>query len=256
MRIMIAALLLAPAASLAASSFDGTWKARVGSMKVTGKPDVFVLADGIYSCASCDPAYKIKADGTDQKVTGHDYYDSVAVKVVDAHSLQFQYKRAGKLTGDGAITVSADGSTLSGKFTDYNGAKPAAGSYIETRVAAGPAGAHAASGSWLQSSMSEGNDALTTSTYAMTDDHFSWSGNGQSYEAKFDGKEYPVKGDPGHTRVTLKRIDAHTVEETDRRGGKVTDQIRLATAKDGKSLELTDKDLAHGQTVTITFDKQ
>ena len=256
MRILIAALLLAPAAALAASSFDGTWKARLGSMKVTGKPDVFVLSDGMFSCTSCDPAYKVKADGTDQKVTGHSYYDSVAVKVVDAHSLQLQYKRAGKLTGEGAMTVSADGSTLNGKFTDYNGAKPAVGSYTETRVAAGAAGAHAVSGSWQQSSMSEGNDALTTVTYAMTDQQFSSNSNGQSYEAKFDGKEYPVKGDPGHTQVTLKRIDANTVEETDHRNGKVTDVIRLATAKDGKTLDLTDKDLAHGQTVTMTLDKQ
>lgn len=256
MRIVIAALLLAPAAALAASSFDGTWKARVGSVKLTGKPDVFAVADGMFSCASCGPAYKVKADGTDQKVTGHDYYDTVAVKVVDAHSLQVQYKKAGKLTGDASMTVSADGSTLSGKFTDYNGAKPAAGSYTETRVAAAPAGSHAVSGSWQQTGMSEANDALSTVTYAMTDDQFSSSGNGQSYEAKFDGKEYPVKGDPGHTKVTLKRIDANTVEETDHRGGKVTDEIRLATAKDGKTLELTDKDLVHGQTMTLTFDKQ
>src|SRR5215475_781136 len=113
MRIIVVVVVLAPVAALAASPFDGTWKARVGSMKVTGKPDVFTLADGVFTCATCKPSYRVKADGLDHKVIGHDYYDTVAVTVLDAHSLRVVYKRDGKLTGEGAITVSADGATLS-----------------------------------------------------------------------------------------------------------------------------------------------
>ncbi|TLY70078.1 MAG: hypothetical protein E6K45_00560 [Gammaproteobacteria bacterium] len=80
--------------------------------------------------------------------------------------------------------------------------------------------------------------------------------NGTGYDAKFDGKEYPIKGDPGHTVVTVKRIDPNTVEEIDHRQGKVVDEIRLAAAKDGKTIDVTDKDLAHGQTTTYTLEKQ
>jgi len=65
-----------------------------------------------------------------------------------------------------------------------------------------------------------------------------------------------VIGDPGHTRVTLRKIDEHTVEEIDHRQGKVADEIRLATSADGKSLTITDKDVLHDQTSTVTFDKQ
>jgi len=46
MRVLISALLLVPAAALASSAFDGTWKSNLDSMKVTGKPDVYLLADG------------------------------------------------------------------------------------------------------------------------------------------------------------------------------------------------------------------
>src|SRR5579862_9776295 len=168
MRIIIAALLLAPAAVLAASAFDGTWKGRADSVKQTGKPDVFAVADGTYSCSSCTPAIKVKADGSDQKVTGHEYYDTVAVKVVDAHTIERTNKLNGKVTGTGSVTVSADGSTLSGKFTDYTGEKPATGGYTEKRVAPGPAGAHAVSGSWAQDKMTDVNDALATVSYQMT----------------------------------------------------------------------------------------
>jgi hypothetical protein len=256
MRILVAALLLVPVAAFASSAFDGTWKGRVDSVKVAGKPDVFVIAEGVYTCSSCVPEIKVKADGTDQKVTGHDYYDTIAIKVVDANTIERTRKLAGKVTGKSTIALSKDGSTLNGKFTDYTGEKPATGSFTEKRVAAAPAGAHAASGSWQQDTFSDANDALTVVSYEMTEDHFSMHANGQSYNAKFDGKEYPVEGDPGHTLVTLKRIDPNTVVETDRRNGKITDEVRLAAAKDGKTVKLTDKDLIHGQTTTITLDKQ
>jgi hypothetical protein len=255
MRILISALLLLPAAALASSALDGTWKTRTDSVKTTGKPDVYVVADGTYTCSSCVPEIKIKADGADHQVTGQDYYDSKAVKIVDAKTVEITNKLAGKTIGMITVTISADGSKLMGKFTDYSGAKAATGTYTEKRVAAGAPGAHAMSGSWQPDRMSEANDALRTVTYKMGGDRFSMQWNGQSYDAKFDGKEYPVTGDPGHTVVTLKRIDENTVEETDRRNGKITDQIRIAAAKDGKTLQVTDKDPVHEQTTTYTLEK-
>ena len=90
----------------------------------------------------------------------------------------------------------------------------------------------------------------------MTADAFSMQSNGQSYNAKFDGKQYPVTGDPGNTKVALKKLDERTVEETDYRQGKVVDEIHIAAAADGKTVHLTDKDVAHGQTTTVIFDKQ
>jgi hypothetical protein len=249
-------VLLVPAAALASSPFDGTWKGRVDSVKITGKPDVFTIVGDTYTCTSCVPEIKVKADGADHTVTGHDYYDTVAVKIVNATTVERTNKMAGKVTGMGTLTVSAGGSTLSGKFTDYTGAKPASWSYTEKRVGAAPAGAHAASGSWQQDQMADANDALTIVSYEMTGDHFTMRANGQSYDAKFDGKEYPIEGDPGHTMVSVKRVDANTVIETDKRAGKVTDEIRIAAAKDGKSIEVSDKDPVHGQTTSYTLEKQ
>jgi hypothetical protein len=256
MRIFIPALLLVPAAALASSQFDGTWKTRTDSVKTTGKPDVYVVADGNYACTSCVPEIKIKADGADHQVTGQDYYDSKAVKIVDAKTVEITNKLAGKTIGKITVTISTDGSTLTGKFTDYSGTKPATATYTEKRVAAAPPGAHAMSGSWQPEQLADANEALRTTTYKMGGDHFSMEWNGQSYDAKFDGKEYPVSGDPGHTVVTLKRIDENTVEETDRRNGKITDEIRIAAAKDGKTLQVTDKDPVHQQTTTYTLEKQ
>ncbi len=256
MRIVISALLLLPAAALASSALDGTWKTKMDSMKTTGKPDVYLIVEGTYTCSSCSPEVKVKADGADHKVTGQDYYDTKAVKVVDARTVEITNKLAGKTIATITVSVSADGSTLSGKFTDYSGSKPATAVYTEKRIAAAGAGAHAMSGTWQPDQMSQGNDALRTVSYEMKGDHFSMHWNGQSYDAKFDGKEYPIEGDPGHTVVTMKRIDENTVEEIDHRKGKVTDEIRIAASKDGKTVDVTDKDVVHGQTTTFTLAKQ
>src|SRR6516165_188244 len=97
MRIVIATLLLLPGVALAGSAFDGTWKLRMDSAKTTGKADQFQVLDGIYTCASCAPEIKVKADGSDQKVEGHDYYDTVAVTLVSPSSIHIVEENGGKL---------------------------------------------------------------------------------------------------------------------------------------------------------------
>jgi hypothetical protein len=252
----VTALLLAPAVAFAGSSLDGTWKMKVDSLKVSGKPDSYLLADGTYTCKTCDPALKVAADGAPHAVTGHAYYDSASVKVVDPNSIEITHYRGGKVSARVTNTVSADGKSFTGKFVNYDGTKEMTGTFTEKRVSAGPAGSHAISGEWMQDALPAANDAATIVSYEMTDEHLKMSSNGQSYDAKFDGKEYPITGDPGHTTVTLKRLSANAVEETDHRQGKVTDVIRIATAADGKTVKIEDKDEAHGQTVTFTLDKQ
>jgi hypothetical protein len=255
MRIAFAAFALLPAVVLAGSALDGTWKMRPNSVKVSGKPDSRVIEGGAYSCSSCVPAIdKLPADGAYHKVAGHAYYDEMKVTILSPTAIEIATQRDGKPASVTSYTLSADGNTANGKFTDYSGSAPATGMFTEKRVGPAPAGAHATSGAWLPQAVSSANDALSIVVYAMTADGFSMKANGQSYEAKFDGKQYPVTGDPGGTKVTLKKIDDHTVQESDYRQGKEVDEIHLAAS--GNALELTDKDLVHGQTTNMTFDKQ
>jgi len=58
--------------------------------------------------------------------------------------------------------------------------------------------------------------------------HFEWT-------AKFDGKDYPVKGDPGRDGVSVKKVDDYTLDITNKKGGKVTTTIHAVYAKNGKS---------------------
>jgi len=58
--------------------------------------------------------------------------------------------------------------------------------------------------------------------------HSEWSG-------KFDGKDNPVKGDAARDTAALKKIDDHTFEITNKKGGKVVGVIRAVFSRDGKT---------------------
>jgi hypothetical protein len=248
--------VVVPAGAVAASPWDGTWKARQSSMKTTGNPDRFELSNGMYSCESCAPPYKIKADGTDQPIPDHAYVDVEAVKVVSTSSVELTDKKAGKVTAWVAYTVSADGKTLNGKFKNYAAEKEVSGSFTETRLKAGPSGSHAISGSWQPQTTADINDAGLITTLATTAAGWKVASNGQTVDAKFDGKQYALMGDPGKTMMSFKKVDDNTIEETDRRLGKVTDNIRYSLAPDGKSISVVDDDPQHGTKTTYILDKQ
>jgi hypothetical protein len=245
--------LLLPAVALAGSRFDGTWKTNMESLKATGKPLVLLLAAGEYTCSSCNPPYTVKADGAAHKVAGQAYFDAAQVKVTGPNSAEIVLMQGSKEIVRFSDTVCADG-TLTSKVANHMGTDIATDELTAKRVGAAPAGSHPLSGSWLEQEHVAGD--MLPVQYRMAADGFQMRWNGQSYDAKFDGKEYPVVGDPGQTTVSLKKVDAATVEETDHRQGKVVDEIRLALAKDGSTIAVIDNDIAHGQTITYTLEKQ
>jgi hypothetical protein len=61
--------------------------------------------------------------------------------------------------------------------------------------------------------------------------HTEWTG-------KFDGKEYPLTGDPTADSRSYKEIDEHTLELASKRGGKVTNSGRVVVSPDGKTRTL------------------
>jgi hypothetical protein len=253
MRLLLATLLL-PGAALAGSGFDGTWKTNMASLKTTGKPMVLLLAGGEYTCVFCNPPYTVKADGGEHKVTGQAYFDSVNVRVTGPNTAEIVLKQGSKEVVRFSDTVSADGTTLTSKVTNHVGSQTETDEFTATRVAVAPPDSHPLSGSWVEQRHVTGEQRPVQ--YRMTADGFQMRWNGQSYDAKFDGKEYAIAGDPGKTTVSLQKIDDATVEETDHRQGKIVDEIRLTLAKDGNTIAVVDKDIALGQTVTYTLEKQ
>jgi hypothetical protein len=76
---------------------------------------------------------------------------------------------------------------------------------------------------------------------------------------KDDGNDYPVTGDPNSDARSLKKIDAHTLELTVKKGGNITMTGRIVVSADGKSRTVTTSGTdATGKKITSTavYDKQ
>ena len=56
--------------------------------------------------------------------------------------------------------------------------------------------------------------------------------------------------------VSLKRIGNDTIEETDKRDGKVVGVSRMTVSKDGKSIQVDYTDKERETTTTFTMEKQ
>jgi uncharacterized Zn-binding protein involved in type VI secretion len=251
--------LLVPVKSAAQSPIDGTWKLDLSKAQMPKKPDVYLLQNGNYECKTCVPAISVKADGQDQKVTGHPYFDSIAVAVVDDHTIAETDKKDGKEVATAKMTVAADGKTATLEFTDSSNsnAAPVTGKANLMHLAPGPSGAHAISGSWRTSSMDNVSDNGLTFTYKVDGDSISMtSPTGQSYTAKLDGSDAAYKGDPGTDGVSVKKFGKDTFEEADKRGGKVISVAKMTVAPGGKTMTIAVVDKLHGTTMSFTADKQ
>lgn len=231
----------------------------MSKVQMPKKPDVLVLQNGMYECKTCVPPVNIKADGQDQSVTGHPYFDAMAIQVVDAHTIKETDKKGGKVVATSTTTVAPDGKTAHFEFSDSsntNGA-PVTGSGDLRKVAPGPAGSHAVSGSWVTSKLADLSDNATTLTYKVEGGMLSMTTpTGQSYTAKTDGTEAPYKGDPGITTVSVTQAGKMSLVETDKRDGKVIGVIKSTVAADGKTMNVVYEDKLLGRSTSFVAVKQ
>ncbi len=82
--------------------------------------------------------------------------------------------------------------------------------------------------------------------------HNEWTG-------KFDGKDYPLIGDPSADMRSYKKVDDRTIELTNKKDGKVTAEGRVVVSADGKTRTVTVSATdAKGNKVKYTgvYDKQ
>jgi hypothetical protein len=250
---------LMPVLATAQTPFDGTWKIDVSKAQLPQKPEVYLLQGGMFNCKTCVPPIEIKADGQDQKVTGHPYYDTLSVKILDDSSIEQTRKKDGKIVVTSKQTVSPDGGTLTFTFTDSTATNGDAvsGKGESTRVAKGPAGSHSISGSWRASKMDNVSENGLLVTYKVEGDTLTMTTpTGQAYTAKLDGTEAPYKGDPGTSSVSVKKIDKNTIEETDKRDGKVISVTRITVGPDGKGMTIAVSDKLQGTTSKFVAEKQ
>jgi hypothetical protein len=252
------AVLCAVAASQAQSPLDGTWRTDLAQTKFSPKPLTFYTSQGWYHCTgSCNPSYDIAADGQDHAVSGHSY-DTLAITIVDDHTISTVGKKGGTVMFEQTRSVSADGKTLTVKTVDHPMGGGASATFESTGKRSGKlaSGVHATSGDWIIVKQTGGGDSLLT-TYKTSGDQITMSDpTGAGYTAKLDSSDYPVHGAYGYDAVSLKKINDHTFEETDKRAGTVTDVSTMTISANGKTMTVVDTDKLTGRVDTFTATKQ
>lgn len=249
MKRLILLLLLSPAVSYGQGPFDGVW---LFTPPLPKEPAIYSLAKGMFRCSGCLANMEIKADGDDHKVAETDYWDTVNVQPVDAHTVLFIAKKVGKTMFTEIDTVSANGSELTQIVKDTTEASTVTIETHDRRIAKGPTDSHAVSGSWRAYKTSRSRNG-SISPYKCTGDGFSAETPlGENFNAKFDGKDYPVEDDPGGTTVSARLLSPDQVELTSKRKGQIVAIKQMSVAPGGMVIHVVLKD-SEGETIT-TFD--
>ncbi|TAN04124.1 MAG: hypothetical protein EPN36_09995 [Rhodanobacteraceae bacterium] len=259
-RLLIAGLalaLLVPVCALAQSAFNGTWKLDPTTVHQSGgEAMVISLKGGMYHC-NCHPPIAVKADGLDHPVKGHDGFNTVAVQVINDHSIKRTEKQSGKVVFDSTITAAPDGKTATEEFNIYAGSTPSTGKGVLKRVAKGAPGSNAVAGSWRLDHVISGGGAVFDPTYKIEGDTVtSTDAAGNSYTAKLGGKAVPnmVNGKADGT-VSVKMLGKDTLRETYAKDGKVTSTTTMTISQDGKTMKMVDHNMKSGVTTTMIHDK-
>jgi len=107
-----------------------------------------------------------------------------------------------------------------------------------------------------------------TETIVLDENTYKVEGNGTSgdgkpmhlrFDAKFDGKDYPIRGIPWADTQSARWIDAHTPQLIQKKGGQVKMTVTCKVSADGKTRTCTMKGQdKQGRKVNnvVVFDKQ
>ncbi len=233
--------------------FCGKWKLNMEKSKLTGEQmKIQELGGNKYTLTSGNVSDTITADGTDQPIH---FGRTISIAPEGASKWKMVIKKDGKILSSMTHTLSEDGKIQRIKGTET---KPD-GTTSDFDVAMKRVGSGSGwTGIW------ESTDVKFTSPDEW--DIEAYEGDGLTFNTpayrdtlsmKFDGKDYEEKGPdvaPGSTS-SGKRVNAQTLEVTDKVKGEVMDHTKYEVSPDGKTLTLTIRETGQPNPLTIVYDK-
>jgi hypothetical protein len=124
------------------------------------------------------------------------------------------------------------------------------------RVAKGPAGSNATSGSWRIQTIQEDTAGLINTWKVSGDEVSTSTPTGVSWTAKFGGAESPVKGTYANETVSVKKLGDRAIEVTSKRDGKLYSVSKISVSADGKKMTEVVNNKWTGRTSTYIDEKQ
>ena len=250
---MMLACLIASTLWASDDPFCGKWKLNQAKSKISGEQmKIKDLGGNKYSITFGNVTDTILADGSDQPVH---FGRTTSIEPQGADTWKMVIKKDGKVVSSMTHTLSADGKTQTIKGTDMKPDGSTSDFSVDLkRVGSGSGWA----GTW------ESTDVKITSPSEWEISPYESDGltfNSPAYQdtlsMKFDGKDYEEKGPtvaPGSTS-SGKRVNARTLDVTDKVKGQVMDRTMYEVSPDGKTLTLTIHDAGQPRAISIVYDK-
>jgi hypothetical protein len=239
-KLALAVALSLPCIATAQSPFDGDWKIDVKTIDLPAKPVSYEFRDGKYECKTCGTKVHVKANGSDQKVEGSAYFDTLAVKIIDKNNAELTAKKGGKVVSKTRVAVSVDTNSMQVQYENtWPNGEVVKGTRSYHRTAYDRAAPHLMSGSWKPMSEDKRSDNGLKVSYRSEGKSLSMSlPTGVSWKAEINGADAPVSGDPGVTHVAVKSTKKGALEETYKKDGKTVSVNKVEVMGDGKRIRV------------------
>jgi hypothetical protein len=247
------ACLLAGTLSASGDPFCGKWKLNMEKSKFAGEQiKIQDLGGNKYKWTVGNVTDTLTYDGTDQP---DQFGRTTAVTPEGNNRWKMVIKKDGRVLSSMTHTISEDGKTQTIKGTDFKADGTTSDYNVVWKKVSGGSGWD---GTW------ETTDVKFTSPDEWEIEPYEDDGltfNTPAYKdvlsMKFDGKDYEEKGPdvaPG-SASSGKRVNAHTLEITDKVKGQVMYHAKCELSPDGKTLTLTIRETGQPKEQTIVYDR-
>jgi hypothetical protein len=245
---------LAVAARAADDPFIGKWKLSLAKSKLTGQTiEIQEVSADTWKFKEDEHSDTIFADGLDHLTH---FGDSMAISRKSEDTWAITYKLANRVSMDTIWKVSQDGQTLT--YTAI-GIRPNGQHFKNQMTLKRTSGTSGLAGTWESTGVTLSSpDEISVLPYGV-DGHFvTYPDRKQSVRMKFDGKDYAEAGPTVAADSTTSghRIDARTIETTEKIKGKVIETARATVSEDGKTQTIVVTEPDDKTPVVLVYERE
>jgi hypothetical protein len=251
-QFLVATLVFINSSWATSDPFVGRWMLNLSKSHTVDEMHVEVAGTNRYTLtfSGAEPE-TILADGSDQPGA---LGTTFSVTIAADRTWKVARKAGGRMLLSAVWNLSADGQTLTDAFTSYDPkGSPSTVKYLYKRTA----GTGGIVGGWENTTQETNAFELQIEPWKDVGLSFLNSAHGTNRSLKFDGAEYPVTASgaaTGHVS-SGRRVDARTLEVTDKLNSTVVQTQQITLSDDAKTLTLTMHVLGQNRPNVLVFER-
>ena len=253
-RPILLSCFLFQSALLADDPFVGRWKLNLAKSKLTGQTiEIRTVAGNGYEFKEDQHSDIIFADGLDHPTH---FGETMAIKQKKADTWAITYKRGDQVLMNTVWKVGKDGQTLTYTAT---GTRPNGQGFRNQLMAKRVGGGPGLVGTWETTSVSLSSPReIYIEPYDSDGQTITFPGRKQTIRMKFDGKDYPETGPTVLEGSTSsgRRLDARTIETSEKVKGKLLETTRATVSEDGKTQTLLITEPDDPKPVVLVYERE